>query len=330
MISVIVPIYNVEPYLRKCLDSVIEQTYKDLEILLIDDGSTDRCGKIGDEYEKQDNRITVFHTENRGLSAARNLGIANANGEYLYFIDSDDWIDEDLLEKAIKKIGDADILCFSKYEGKYTGLEALCALVNEKISTSTWNKLYRATCFSTIRFPEGRIIEDIATTYKLLHKSEIVVSRNISGYHHIYRKDSIIQTHDLKNIFDYYLAVKEQYDYCISVFSLYFSDPQCNLTYEQKEELRINLLKYRAYAIARAWGWRNDNEYSDSPQWEILANEARTLFPYNVRKHFPIRIRGGVFLARFNHPLSFWLAHIIHIQTRKKYLYRNRWYFNDL
>lgn len=92
MISIIVPVYNVEPYLRKCLDSILDQTYRDLEILIIDDGSTDGSGAICDEYAGKDDRIKVFHTENKGLSAARNLGLDNATADWIGFVDSDDWI----------------------------------------------------------------------------------------------------------------------------------------------------------------------------------------------------------------------------------------------
>ena len=102
MISVIVPVYNVKPYLRKCLDSIINQSYRDLEILIIDDGSTDGSGDICDEYRKDD-RIKVFHTENRGLSAARNLGLDSASGDWIGFVDSDDWIEPDMYEVLIRK-----------------------------------------------------------------------------------------------------------------------------------------------------------------------------------------------------------------------------------
>ncbi|MBR6477920.1 MAG: glycosyltransferase family 2 protein, partial [Lachnospiraceae bacterium] len=101
MISVIVPVYNVEPYLRNCLDSITGQTYKDIEILIIDDGSKDQSGAICDEYAGKDERISVFHTENKGLSAARNLGIEHAKGEWITFVDSDDWVDPDMLERAL-------------------------------------------------------------------------------------------------------------------------------------------------------------------------------------------------------------------------------------
>ena len=102
MISVIVPVYNVELYLRKCLNSVVNQTYRDLEILIIDDGSTDGSGEICDEYRK-DERVRVFHTDNRGLSCARNLGLDNATGEWIGFVDSDDWIEPDMYEVLIRR-----------------------------------------------------------------------------------------------------------------------------------------------------------------------------------------------------------------------------------
>lgn len=103
MISVIIPVYNVEPYLRKCLDSVVNQTYKELEIFIIDDGSTDGSGAICDEYVKADKRIRVFHTENRGLSCARNLGLDEVKGEWIGFVDSDDWIEPDMYEVLLTR-----------------------------------------------------------------------------------------------------------------------------------------------------------------------------------------------------------------------------------
>ena len=131
MVSVIVPIYNVETYLRQCIESICDQTYPDLEIILIDDGSTDGSGIIADSYT--DHRIRIFHTKNHGLSAARNLGIDNAHGEFLLFIDSDDWIEPDLIETAVTNIGSADILCFGYNDTHYrqatlNGPEALNAL----------------------------------------------------------------------------------------------------------------------------------------------------------------------------------------------------------
>ena len=108
MISVIVPIYKVEPYLRKCVESILNQTYRDLEILLIDDGSPDRCGEICDGFEKKDSRVRVFYTENRGVSAARNLGLREAKSDLIGFVDSDDWIEPDMYEALYTVLNDRE------------------------------------------------------------------------------------------------------------------------------------------------------------------------------------------------------------------------------
>ena len=116
-LSVIVPIYNVEKYLRQCLESIVNQTFRDLEIILVDDGSPDKCGEICDEYAKKDNRIIVIHKANGGLSAARNDALNIATGEWIAFVDSDDWLDIDIYEKAITAGDryDVDILLFNSY-----------------------------------------------------------------------------------------------------------------------------------------------------------------------------------------------------------------------
>ena len=306
MISVIVPVYNVELYLRKCLDSIVNQTYRDIEILVIDDGSIDGCGRICDEYAEKDGRIRVFHTENRGLSCARNLGLDNAHGEWIGFVDSDDWIEMDMYENAINGIGDADILCFQKTEGTYSGLEALYMYINNEISVFTWNKLYRKELFDNISYPGGCIWEDIATTYLLLHKANKVRCRNVHGYHYAIRQGSISRTHNLKNIFDNYIAVKEQYNYCNNVIIL----NQDSLSIQQIEKLRMNLKETLAHSIVRGWGLKNECHPSESQMWEELSYVARTQFPYSVRRRLPWVIHGGLLLARFNHPISFWLANI--------------------
>ena len=301
MVSIIVPVFNVEGYLRKCIDSILEQTFTDIEVILIDDGSTDSSGEICDSYS--DSRINVIHTLNHGLSSARNTGIAYAHGEYLFFVDGDDWIEAGILEQAVEKIGEADILCFCKNEGMCSGIEAMSAVINEKISMTTWGKLYKKDCFTAIRFPEGRIIEDVATTYKVMHYSDVVKCSNINGYHHVYREDSISNIHNTKNLIDCWLAVREQYEYCIDLVD---------------ENTQLNLLKHCATAISRAWGWRNSNTCSDSPEWEKMSVFARTMFPRKVRSSLSIRRRGGIFLAQFNNPLSFWIANKMHMLTRQK------------
>lgn len=302
MVSIIVPVYNVEEYLRVCIDSILLQTYRNIEVILVDDGSTDQSGKICDSYT--DPRISVFHTNNHGLSAARNLGIDHSHGEYICFIDSDDWIDNDVIEKAVENIGSADILCYGANTATYTGYEALVAHINGKIGVTAWNKLYKRSCFANIRFPVGRIMEDMATTFKLLHHAERVICIDYNGYHYRNRKDSISNTRDLTNIVDYWKACKERYEYCINI-----------IIYED-ETTHINLLKSCAYAISRSWGWRWSMDTSDSMAWNEMSNFARTKFPLYVRRKFPIRIQGGLFLARYNKPWAFWCAHKAHMLTR--------------
>ena len=136
-ISVIIPVYNVEPYIRQCLDSVVNQTYKNLEIIIIDDGSPDSCGEICDEYAKKDNRIRIIHKENGGLSAARNDGLKYVTGKWISFVDPDDWCELDMYEKAIVKAkeNDADIVIFSLYRETNKGERRIHAFSSDFITT---------------------------------------------------------------------------------------------------------------------------------------------------------------------------------------------------
>ena len=173
-VSLIIPVYNVLAFLDHCLDSVLSQTFKDVEIIVIDDGSTDGGGRLCDAYAERDVRIQVFHTENRGLSAARNLGLEKATGDYVAFLDSDDWIEEDFLQRMVETAEsyDSDIVC-CRYSYDYRGHKEdsqeyrdllllagddimLAFLTKPYIGNVAWNKLYRRALFSDIRYPEGR------------------------------------------------------------------------------------------------------------------------------------------------------------------------------
>ena len=208
LISIVVPIWNVELYLKKCVDSLINQTYKKIEILLVDDGSPDNCSQICDEYAKIDNRIKVYHKKNGGLSDARNYGIIHCKGKYISFVDSDDYVESTYIEKLYKALTEtnSDIsMCFHYVEypnktlvrnGKkqitFDSHEALFDLLYSKnIDTSSWAKLYRRELFKDIRFPVGKLFEDTATTYKLLDASKKIVSINDCLYHYVIRKNSI-------------------------------------------------------------------------------------------------------------------------------------------
>lgn len=215
-ISVIVPVYNVEKYIRKCLDSILNQTFTDFEIILVDDGSPDNCGSICDEYAKKDNRIFVVHQKNGGLSAARNSGIdwafQNSDSEFITFIDSDDTIAENYLEKLMNAMdNNADIVscklnffieetqksetdgCFDTPAERFTGKEAVIHLykMDSKVRTEACAKLYRKNLFSDIRFPEGKIHEDQAVVPILIYSSRTVVSINDPLYIYYIRNGSI-------------------------------------------------------------------------------------------------------------------------------------------
>ena len=180
MISVIVPVFNVEKYICECIDSILAQTYSSFELILVDDGSEDRCGTICDEYKERDSRIRVFHKENGGLSSARNIGIDEAKGEFICFVDSDDSIRKDYLEilyncitetNAEIAICDIDAPKLTKVDRNTENVNTMNADEARKwlydmrsreyvLMVVAWNKLYRKSLFDGIRYPEGRIHED--------------------------------------------------------------------------------------------------------------------------------------------------------------------------
>lgn len=213
-VSVIVPIYKVEPYLRRAVDSIIGQSYSDLEIILVDDGSPDGCGRICDDYALSDERIKVIHKENGGLSDARNAGLDIATGEYIAFVDSDDYIAKDYVEtllSALNEHGGDVAMCsyavtssveyddhiFRTQEGAYADgstevcdrKRLLCNLYDANHQDATyfivaWNKLYKASLWKDIRFPKGKIHEDEATTYRIYDKAEkgVYLHQPLYGY----------------------------------------------------------------------------------------------------------------------------------------------------
>ena len=208
LISVVIPVYNVEKYLDKCMESVLNQTYSNIEVILVDDGSTDKSGKICDEYQKKDKRVVVYHKENGGLSDARNYGINKSHGEYITFIDSDDFVEQNYVEFLYKLIKEnqADIAMgkqYVRYPEKIinTGsgntynvnahdcMEKL--LYSEDFDVSAWAKLYKKELFKSIKFPKGMVFEDAGTTYKLILQSKKIVLKSEPIYNYIIRNNSI-------------------------------------------------------------------------------------------------------------------------------------------
>jgi len=207
-ISIIIPIYNVEAYLSKCIESVLAQTFSDFELILVDDGSTDSCAKICDEYAAQDTRIKVIHKENGGQSTARNMGLDIAQGRYIGFVDGDDYIAIDMYERLYTAIinynaqisvcgrfnvnkeatspffvTDKPIIMDSK-----EGIRRL--LIYENMDSAPWDKLFAASLFDNIRFPSGYICEDVAVVYRLLETAKKIVHIGKPLYYYLQRQGS--------------------------------------------------------------------------------------------------------------------------------------------
>ncbi|WP_138301689.1 glycosyltransferase family 2 protein [Bacteroides ovatus] len=211
LISVIIPCYKVEKYLPKCIDSIIEQTYENLEVFLVNDGSPDRCGLICDEYAQKDTRIKVIHKKNGGLSDARNVAIDIAKGEYITFVDSDDYVANDYIESLYKLIlkNDAQMSitrCISFLEGAqpvnirltkkvkvFNACNALISLFYQKdFDNAAWAKMYHCSLFkSGVRYPKGWLYEDLPTTYRLMMLCNKIVFSSYENYYYLLRRDSI-------------------------------------------------------------------------------------------------------------------------------------------
>ena len=237
LISIVVPVYNTDLYLEKCISSITNQTYKRLQILLIDDGSTDQSGKICDILAEKDDRIKVIHKSNGGLSDARNCGIENSDGEYLAFIDSDDYIAPNYIERLYEVIRErkAEIAICGLYiveenqknkpikqrDGDYNGREIQWKLYAKgaMFYTITWNKMYLKSLFQNIRFPKGRIHEDYATTYKLFWNASKISVIEDCLYYYVMRQGSITHNAELeeKSCRHYIIFMEERihfYDQC--------------------------------------------------------------------------------------------------------------------
>lgn len=259
LISVIVPVYNVESYLERCIDSIINQTYSNLEIILVNDGSTDSSGSICEQYSEKDSRIKVIHKKNGGLSDARNVGLDVATGEFISFIDSDDWVSRTMFSEMVEQfIDNVDIVGakFIESSGQieqslindsgqvliFSGEAALKAHLNGKyFYISVWNKLYRRELFEQLRFPVGRLAEDLYITHKLLIKSRQVAFIDKTVMYYFQREGSIMHRAGKKLIFDVYEGTKEQYQYL---------KPFSSLVKEENERIYVKcLLKTYGYYL---------------------------------------------------------------------------------
>jgi len=225
LVDVIIPVYNVRSFLREALNSVIDQSYSNLEILIIDDGSSDGSSQICDEYAKKDTRISVIHQQNKGLSAARNIGLDKMTGEIVAFLDPDDAFHPEYVETMLNiMIHEKVDVVICKYtvhktntimrqtgregaipkasQGKYDRCSSLRMLADDEIGASVWNKIYKRKLWNDIRFPEGRVFEDTNTTYQIIDLCESVFILNRTLYLHRIHSGSITGTYSWDNLND--------------------------------------------------------------------------------------------------------------------------------
>ena len=224
-ISIIVPCYNVEKYLGSCLDSLLNQSFKDFEIIAVNDGSTDNTLNILEEYSKKDSRIKIITQKNKGLSGARNTGIDNANGDYIAFLDSDDWVSPDFYQKLYNAITEnncdiaaATIIRKREHSEKYRVLykeQNIYSTLEDKLKACSvpkccyvWNKLYKSDLVKNNKFEEGVYFEDILWTPNILKISDkLITVPNIRHYYRV-NKGSIVKKNSPKKQSDSYKAKK--------------------------------------------------------------------------------------------------------------------------
>ncbi|KUJ49974.1 glycosyltransferase family 2 protein [Chryseobacterium sp. JAH] len=307
LITVIIPVYNVEQYLEKCLDSVINQDYPDLEIILVDDGSPDQCGEICERYAKKDSRIKVIHKKNGGLSDARNVAIDVAFGEYITFVDSDDYISEDyastlyeLIKKNDCKISASGFIRFEQDDVLKVGNEVIKEYVfssdnavkemfyQQKFDTSAWAKLYHRSLFSDgLRYPVGLLYEDLATTYKLIRKSDKVTFSTKETYCYLIRSNSIEGSPFSKKKYESLLKIIEE----LEIYKLK------NLEFSKAIDCRIlNFLFHLLFETEK------NSDYENMIFNMIKKYRLKVLKDFNARKKTTISILlsfFGISVLRF-------------------------------
>ena len=302
-LSIIVPVYKVEKQLERCIRSILNQSFTNFELILVDDGSPDRCGEICDEYEKKDKRIKVIHKKNGGLSDARNAGLNIAKGKYIGFVDSDDIIHSEMYERmynCITKYNVDIVQCkFRKFKNiedinkfsnikdanieYYTSKEAIIDMIdNNKINVNTWNKLYKRELFENERFPKGKIHEDEFLTYKLIYNSNKVAYINKELYYYYQNDNGIMNGSNLIKRLDRIEALEERSNFFLkngdkdlynkSNTALFFALNKLYFIFKRnkqlkKEEQYINLLKDK---IIKTASILSDNVYLSKQNIKIV------------------------------------------------------------
>ena len=292
LISVIVPIYQVEQYLSQCVDSILNQTYTNLQIILVDDGSPDGCGRICDEYARKDARIHVIHKKNGGVSSARNMGLDAAEGEYLCFVDGDDWIEPDTYERMMAHMqGDPSLdivmCCCTRYPNKdgevryayyptgtvVSGREVAKKMLLDEIGSQIWLGMYQRSCWEEVRFPVGQIYEDIAVTYRAFLKARFVGFLTEPFYFYRVNMQSITTTPVATKSYHIFLAFKAHYlgakeqlpevaDQCCAMAAHYAVSTYFHYCATGAEELKAVVPDVLAYL--------NEHRNTVRENWDVL------------------------------------------------------------
>lgn len=286
LISVIVPIYKVERYLNKCIESIVNQTYKNLEIILVDDGSPDRCPQMCDEWKEKDDRIVVVHKENGGLSDARNAGLDIATGEYISFVDSDDWVDHHFIEFLFSVIfkTNSDIVECEKVittditktvvndtvyvDNTFNNEEALKLLITDKVFHQTvWNKLYKKKVIDNIYFEKGKTNEDEFWTYQIFGNAKKISKLTNQLYFYFQRECSIMGRFNLRRL-DALEAKWERQKY---INSNYPNLSQCSL-----HNLNLTLIFLGQMTLS-------DLSDNDKKEAKTVINDYRKKINYSIK-----------------------------------------------
>lgn len=301
-ISVVIPVHNTKDYLKECVDSVLAQTYEKMEIILVDDGSTDGSGRLCEEYTARDSRIKVYHKNKSGVGGGRNTGLDHATGEFISFVDSDDTVAPDYLERMVRaqqSIG-ADIVCTgycrvwetegkieeigfqaASYEG---GAEILLALGRGRVEEVAWAKLYRAEIFKDLRFPENRIHEDVFTTHLAFCYAQKIVQLSDCKYYYLQRPGSVMHGETTaEKQFEAY--VKRYEDICRIVQENHLPEEVSKTFFK-----RVSELCYQ-YAYQEFWKVQGDSVRNLRRYWRTHRREIHSLgIGFRRKTYFPYTI----------------------------------------
>ena len=329
MISVIIPVYKTEQYLKECLDSIVNQTYRDIDVILVDDGSPDQCPQICDEYASSYSFIRAYHIPNTGVSGARNYGIERArenNSDWLFFADSDDWLDLDTLEKLhdAAVTNNAEIaICgwnkenvdFSKAnevdDKVYDKNHIMIAMLSGVFQYMVCNVLWKLSLFDDIYFPLNTYFEDVRTTYKLFEKADTAVTISTTKYHYRQRSGSTVHVNSMKPMIDRWNAAENLYNYFESGI------------YKNNNQIRCARLDHCAHAALVLWSNFRQCSLKErkeaKPEMKQIASFVRKHFHLLGLNNWPFRRRLMMILTRHATGFNFLLANMLTKLNKRKH-----------